>query len=195
MRSWPSASSIATTCDPGAPRVSAGPATPTPARHLSCCRHAKLSRYVRGIACVPPGHALAHARTGAVVDLYRRHCCWDVEAAFLLVMRLLDLSYPWTGAHTGTAMQVLATWLRYAVSSNSPTPLPTPSAPLRMRHPRNGLPQPLLRLPRGRSRRSRRPVAFLAAQPALGILKALRPKRHQAPPDALPPELRLKGTP
>ena len=48
-----------------------------------------------------------------VVDLYSRR--WSVESAFLLVKRLLGLSYLWTGAHNGIAMQVWATWLLYAV--------------------------------------------------------------------------------
>ena len=48
-----------------------------------------------------------------VVDLYSRR--WGVESAFLLVKRLLGLSYLWTGAYNGIAMQVWATWLLYAV--------------------------------------------------------------------------------
>ena len=48
-----------------------------------------------------------------VVDLYARR--WRIEEAFLLVKRLLGLSYLWSGAFNGLAMQIWATWLLYAV--------------------------------------------------------------------------------
>ena len=48
-----------------------------------------------------------------VVDLYRLR--WRIEEAFLLTKRLLGLSYLWTGAANGIALQVWATWLLYAI--------------------------------------------------------------------------------
>lgn len=40
---------------------------------------------------------------------------WHIETAFLLVKRLLDLAYLWTGSLNGVQLQVWATWLFYAV--------------------------------------------------------------------------------
>lgn len=48
-----------------------------------------------------------------VAELYGHR--WRIEEAFLLVKRLLGLSYLWTGAHNGIALQVWATWLLYGV--------------------------------------------------------------------------------
>ena len=48
-----------------------------------------------------------------VADLYGQR--WRIEEAFSLVKRLLGLSYLWTGAANGIALQVWATWLLYAV--------------------------------------------------------------------------------
>jgi hypothetical protein len=48
-----------------------------------------------------------------VADLYGRR--WRVEEAFLIVKRLLGLSYLWTGSMNGVKLQVWATWLFYAV--------------------------------------------------------------------------------
>lgn len=48
-----------------------------------------------------------------VADLYGRR--WRIEEAFSLVKRLLGLSYLWTGAANGIELQVWATWLLYAV--------------------------------------------------------------------------------
>lgn len=49
----------------------------------------------------------------AVVELYRHR--WRIEEAFLIVKRLLGLSYLWTGSVNGVLLQVWATWLFYAV--------------------------------------------------------------------------------
>jgi hypothetical protein len=49
----------------------------------------------------------------AVVDLYRRR--WRIEEAFMVVKRLLNLSYLWTGSLNGVLLQVWATWLMFAV--------------------------------------------------------------------------------
>ncbi|RRR74246.1 MAG: hypothetical protein EI684_07500 [Candidatus Viridilinea halotolerans] len=40
---------------------------------------------------------------------------WKIETSFLLVKRLLDLSYLWVGSHNGVWLQVLATFLFYSV--------------------------------------------------------------------------------
>lgn len=48
-----------------------------------------------------------------VVTLYEAR--WRIETAFLLVKRLLDLSYLWVGSLNGVQLQVWATWLYYAV--------------------------------------------------------------------------------
>jgi hypothetical protein len=48
-----------------------------------------------------------------VVELY--HYRWQIETAFLLVKRLLDLAYLWVGSLNGVQLQVWATFLFYAV--------------------------------------------------------------------------------
>ena len=48
-----------------------------------------------------------------VADLYRRR--WRIEEAFLIVKRLLNLSYLWTGSENGVLLQVWSTWLFFAV--------------------------------------------------------------------------------
>ncbi|MBN1877887.1 MAG: transposase, partial [Anaerolineae bacterium] len=49
-----------------------------------------------------------------VADLYRRR--WRIEEAFLIVKRLLNLSYLWTGSLNGILLQVWATWLFFAAT-------------------------------------------------------------------------------
>jgi len=125
-----------------------------------------------------------------VVDLYSRR--WGVEDAFLLVKRLLGLSYLWTGADNGIAMQVWATWLLYAVlvdladavADTLGVPLERVSLEMVFR----GLSFFCSAAARGEADD---PVAYLAAQSDLGILKAQRPKRDRARLDKLPPELKL----
>jgi hypothetical protein len=48
-----------------------------------------------------------------VIELYRLR--WRIEEAFLLTKRLLGLSYLWTGAANGIALQIWTTWLLYAI--------------------------------------------------------------------------------
>lgn len=48
-----------------------------------------------------------------VADLYSRR--WRIEESFLLLKRLLGLSYLWTGSINGIKLQIWATWLFYAV--------------------------------------------------------------------------------
>jgi hypothetical protein len=48
-----------------------------------------------------------------VMTLYGQR--WRIEEAFLLTKRLLGLSYLWTGAANGIALQIWTTWLLYAI--------------------------------------------------------------------------------
>ena len=48
-----------------------------------------------------------------VADLYRRR--WRIEETFMIVKRLLGLSYLWTGSENGVMLRVWATWLFYSV--------------------------------------------------------------------------------
>jgi hypothetical protein len=48
-----------------------------------------------------------------VVAVYEAR--WQIESAFLLVKRLLGLSYLWVGSLNGVQLQVWATWLYYAI--------------------------------------------------------------------------------
>lgn len=48
-----------------------------------------------------------------VADLYSRR--WRIEESFLLLKRLLGLSYLWTGSINGIKLQIWATWLFYAI--------------------------------------------------------------------------------
>lgn len=48
-----------------------------------------------------------------VVAVYEQR--WQIETAFLLIKRLLGLSYLWVGSLNGVQLQVWATWLYYAV--------------------------------------------------------------------------------
>ena len=109
-----------------------------------------------------------------VVDLYARR--WKIEEAFLLTKRLLRLSYLWSGAFNAIALQVWATWLLYgvlvdltdAVAEELHQPLDALSIEMVYR----GLYHFTVAFQRGEARD---PVAYLAAQPDLGILK--RPRR------------------
>lgn len=125
-----------------------------------------------------------------VVDLYSRR--WGVESAFLLVKRLLGLSYLWTGAYNGIAMQVWATWLFYAVlvdlADDIAATLGVPLERISLELVFRGLYFFCSAAARGDADD---PVAYLAAQTDLGILKPPRPKRDRSRLDKLPPELNL----
>lgn len=125
-----------------------------------------------------------------IVDLYSRR--WDVESAFLLVKRLLGLSYLWTGAQNGIAMQVWATWLLYAIlvdlADDVADTLGVPLERVSLEMVFRGLYYFCLVAARGQAHD---PVAYLAAQPDLGILKPPRLKRERERLDKLPPELKL----
>ena len=125
-----------------------------------------------------------------VVDLYGRR--WRVEESFLLVKRLLGLSYLWTGAFNGIAMQVWATWLLYgmlidlsdAVAEELSLPLDQISVEMVYR----GLYHFTVAYQRGEASD---PVTYLAAQTDLGIVKRRRKYRERARLDKMPPELTL----
>jgi hypothetical protein len=125
-----------------------------------------------------------------VVDLYSRR--WDIESAFLLVKRLLGLSYLWTGAYNGIVMQVWATWLFYAVlvdlADDVADTLGVPLERISLEMVFRGLYFFCSAAARGEAHD---PVAYLAAQTDLGILKSKRPKRDRQRLDKLPPELNL----
>jgi hypothetical protein len=112
----------------------------------------------------------------AVADLYGRR--WRVEEAFSLVKRLLGLSYLWTSAVNGIELQVWATWLLYAVlidlcdqiADVKQLPLDRISVEMVYR----GLYHFTVAYSRGEATD---PVAYLAAQDDLGIVKRLRNKR------------------
>lgn len=48
-----------------------------------------------------------------VCDLYRRR--WRIEDAFCITKRLLGLAYVWVGESNGIQIQIVATWIFYAV--------------------------------------------------------------------------------
>lgn len=113
-----------------------------------------------------------------VVDLYGRRR--RIEEAFLLAKRLLGLSYLWTGAANGVAMQVWATWLLYAalvdlsdaVAEELEVPLDRVSVEMVYR----GLYHFAVAHARGEATD---PVRYLATQPDLGILKRRRKYRER----------------
>jgi hypothetical protein len=125
-----------------------------------------------------------------MVDLYARR--WRIEEAFLLVKRLLGLSYLWTGAVNGLALQVWATWLLYAVlvdlSDAVAEELDQPLEAISLEMVYRGLYHYCGAFRRGETDD---PVAYLAAQSDLGIVKRRRKSRERQRLDTLPPELNL----
>jgi Transposase DDE domain len=111
-----------------------------------------------------------------VAELYGQR--WRIEEAFSLVKRLLGLSYLWTGAANGIALQVWATWLLYAVlidlcdqiAEVKALPLERISVEMVYR----GLYHFAGAVQRGEATD---PVAYLASQTDLGIVKRLRHPR------------------
>ncbi len=128
--------------------------------------------------------------TADVADLYGRR--WRIEEAFLLAKRLLGLSYLWTGAQNGVALQVWATWLLYAVlidlSDAVANALNVPLEQISVEMVYRSLYHFTVAYQRGEVSD---PVAYLAAQPDLGIVKRRRKYRERARLDKAPPELNL----
>lgn len=128
--------------------------------------------------------------TADVMDLYGRR--WCIEEAFLQVKRLLGLAYLWTGAQNGIEMQIWATWLLYgvlidlsdAVAQELNLPLDQISVEMVYR----GLYHFCGAYQRGEATD---PVAYLAAQTDLGIVKRRRKYRERARLDKIPIELNL----
>lgn len=128
--------------------------------------------------------------TADVMDLYGRR--WRIEEAFLLVKRLLGLAYLWTGAQNGIEMQIWATWLLYgvlidlsdAVAQELDLPLDQISVEMVYR----GLFHFCGAYQRGEAND---PVAYLAAQTDLGIVKRRRKYRERTRLDKIPIELNL----
>ncbi|MBE9155850.1 IS4 family transposase [Nodosilinea sp. LEGE 06152] len=54
-----------------------------------------------------------HLSAQQVCDLYRRR--WRIEEAFCVTKRLLGLAYVWVGDTNGIQIQIVATWMFYAV--------------------------------------------------------------------------------
>jgi hypothetical protein len=118
-----------------------------------------------------------------VADLYALR--WRIEDAYALVKRLLGLSYLWTGAANGIELQVWATWLLYAVlidlcdqiAEVKELPLDRISVEMVYR----GLYHFAGAYQRGEATD---PVAYLASQDDLGIVKRLRhPPRSRVDTD------------
>ena len=128
--------------------------------------------------------------TAQVVDLYGRR--WRIEEAVSLVKRLLGLSYLWTGTPNGIQLQVWATWLLYgvlvdlsdAVAQELDVCLDQISLEMVFR----GLYFFAGAVQRGEASD---PVAYLAAQDDLGIVKRRRKYRERQHLQDYPPELIL----
>lgn len=125
-----------------------------------------------------------------VVELYGRR--WRIEEAFPLVKRLLGLSYLWSGAVNAIELQVWATWLLYAVlvdlTGAVAEELNQPLDALSVEMVYRGLYHVAVAVQAGTAAD---PVAYLARQPSLGIVKRTRPKRDREALAKRPPELML----
>ena len=113
-----------------------------------------------------------------VVDLYAQR--WRIEDAFLVTKRLLGLSYLWSGAFNAIAVQVWATWLFYAVlvdlTDAVAEVLRKPLGDLSIEMVYRGLYHYSVAVARGEASD---PVAYLATQPDLGIVKRQRKDRDR----------------
>jgi hypothetical protein len=113
-----------------------------------------------------------------VVTLYGLR--WRIEDAFALVKRLLGLSYVWTGAANGIQLQIWSTWLLYAVlvdlSDAVAEILDVPLEQISLEMVFRGLYHFSMAFQRGEASD---PVAYLAAQHDLGIVKRRRKYRER----------------
>jgi hypothetical protein len=113
-----------------------------------------------------------------VVALYGQR--WRIEEAFQLVKRLLGLSYLWSGAENEIEVQVWATWLLYAVlvdlSDAVAEELNLPLERLSLEMVYRGLYHFVGAYHRGEATD---PIAYLAAQSDLGIVKRRRKYRER----------------
>lgn len=125
-----------------------------------------------------------------VVALYGQR--WRIEEAFLTAKRLLGLAYLWTGAANGIQLQLWATWLLYAVlvdlSDAVASELDLPLERISLEMTFRGLYFFCAAHARGEATD---PIAYLAAQPDLGIVKRRRKYRERAALDTHPPNPNL----
>lgn len=125
-----------------------------------------------------------------VAGLYSRR--WRIEEAFLLVKRLLGLAYVWHGSYNGIELQLWATWLLYAVlvdlSDAVAEELSLPLDHISVEMVYRGL---YHFVSDQRPGQPRDPVAYLAAQTDLGIVKRRRKHGERAALDNALQELNL----
>lgn len=128
-----------------------------------------------------------------VADLYRRR--WRIEEAFLVVKRLLGLSYLWTGSMNGVKLQLWATWLFYAVLVDlgdavaDEVGVPFDQISLEMLY--RGLYHFSTALHNGKATD---PVLYFAS-PDNHDLRVVKPRKPQPPPDLSPfPQIPLTLT-
>ena len=122
-----------------------------------------------------------------VGDLYSRR--WRIEESFLLLKRLLGLSYLWTGSINGIKLQIWATWLFYAVlldiSDEVADELTLPIDSISIEMVFRGIYHFTQALNQGNATDI---IAYLTAPENrdLGIVKSPRPKRAKSPLDLSP---------
>ena len=122
-----------------------------------------------------------------VGDLYSRR--WRIEESFLLLKRLLGLSYLWTGSVNGIKLQLWASWLFYAVlidlSDEVADELTLPFDSISVEMVFRGIYHFTQALNQGNATDI---VAYFTAPENrdLGIVKTLRPKRAKPPLDLSP---------
>ena len=118
-----------------------------------------------------------------VVDLYARR--WRMEDAFHLVKRQLGLAYVWTGAVNGIMLQVWTTWLIYAVLIDLCDAIADRLAIVPDRISTEMVFRGLYHYAGAVSRgEASDPVAYLAAQSDLGVVKRRRKYRERQRLDA-----------
>ena len=122
-----------------------------------------------------------------VGDLYSRR--WRIEESFLLLKRLLGLSYLWTGSVNGIKLQLWATWLFYAVlidlSDEVADELTLPFDSISVEMVFRGIYHFTQAASQGNATDI---IAYFTAPENrdLGIVKTLRPKRAKPPLDLSP---------
>lgn len=122
-----------------------------------------------------------------VADLYSRR--WRIEETFLLLKRLLGLSYLWTGSINGIKLQLWATWLFYVVlidlADEVADELALPFESISVEMVFRGIYHFTQAVHRGVADNL---VAYLTARENqdLGVVKTPRPKRQKPPLDLSP---------
>ena len=122
-----------------------------------------------------------------VADLYSRR--WRIEETFLLLKRLLGLSYLWTGSINGIKLQLWSTWLFYVIlvdlSDGVAEYLSLPLENISVEMVFRGIYHFTQALNQGVATNL---IEYLTAPENrdLGIVKSLRPKRAKSPLDLSP---------